>query len=107
MKRAALAGLLAIVLAKPATAQAPEPPVALTICRVFGAQHCYDALRVFWCESRWKTWARNGQYLGIAQMGTWERRTYGHGDTALEQTRAAYRYWRVAGWQPWTCRSAI
>lgn len=75
------------------------------ICQVFGSR-CREALNVAWCESRYRTWAQNGQYLGLFQMGESERATYGHGSTALEQARAAYRYFSATGkdWSPWTCK---
>lgn len=75
------------------------------ICKVFG-DYCRQALRVSWCESRWYRQARNGQYLGLFQMGSWERATYGHGKDALTQAQAAFRYFVVSGkdWSPWTCK---
>lgn len=79
---------------------AADPRVAIRV--VFG-RHAEEALRVFWCESRYDTQARNGQYQGIAQMGQWERSRFGHGDTALEQARAAHRYFVLSGWRPWEC----
>lgn len=66
------------------------------------------ALAVAWCESRWYRSAKNGQFLGIFQMGAHERRTYGHGTGAYAQARAALRYFRATGsdWSPWSCRWA-
>lgn len=89
------------------TASAARSETTRTICRVFG-RYCSQALRVSWCESRWLTTAQNGQYLGLFQMGYWERRTYGHGSTAEAQSRAALRYFRASGrdWSPWSCRWA-
>lgn len=89
------------------TAEATESParVKATICQVFG-KYCAQAKRVAWCESRYHTNARNGQYRGIFQMGRTERRTYGHGDTAMRQAIAAYVYFVVTGrdWSPWECK---
>ena len=50
--------------------------------------------------------AQNGQYLGLFQMGSSERRLFGHGETALEQAQAAYRYFVRSGrdWSPWSCK---
>lgn len=81
-------------------------PVPLVICDVFGGLHCADALEVSWCESRFNIDARNGQYRGLFQMGSWERRTFGHGSTAYEQARAAKRYFIRTGrtWGPWSCK---
>ena len=71
------------------------------ICRVF--HPCAKALQVAWCESRFDVYARNGQYLGLFQMGEYARSTYGHSWTALGQARAAHRYYMDAGWSPWSC----
>jgi hypothetical protein len=81
------------------------PPVVRAICATFRG-YCGQALRVAWCESRWKVWARNGQYLGLFQMGAWERAHYGHGWNAWAQSRAAFRYFAATGrsWRPWACR---
>jgi len=94
-----------LILAAPLGAVARPEPVQVTICRVFGTA-CFDALKVSWCESRWHTWARNGQYLGLFQMGSRERSLFGHGLDAEAQTRAAYRYFVASGrdWSPWTCQ---
>ncbi len=75
------------------------------ICSVFGSR-CREALAVARCESRYSTYAQNGQYLGLFQMGSWERRTYGHGASAYAQTAAAYRYFVASGsdWSPWSCK---
>lgn len=75
------------------------------ICRVFG-DYCKEALAVSHCESRFDTRARNGQYLGLFQMGSNERRLFGHGESAPEQVKAAHRYFVVSGrdWSPWSCK---
>jgi hypothetical protein len=75
------------------------------VCYVFG-DYCGQALRVARCESGLRTTAENGQYLGLFQMGTTERRLFGHGPTALAQARAAYRYFLRSGrdWSPWSCK---
>lgn len=76
------------------------------ICRVFG-RDCGEALRVAMCESNYHTWARNGQYLGLFQMGSSERRLYGHHySSPWVQARAAKRYFVASGrdWSPWTCK---
>lgn len=93
----------------PASTTHGSRPVPLAICDVFGERHCAAALEVAWCESRFNTDARNGQYRGIFQMGSWERRTFGHGHTAEAQARAAERYFIRTGrdWSPWSCRTAI
>ena len=52
-------------------------------------------------------WARNGQYLGMFQMGDWARARYGHAWNSWGQARAAHRYWLHAGWAPWTCAAFV
>lgn len=74
----------------------------LAICYFFKS-NCAKALSVAWCESKYHRYARNGQYMGIWQMGNFARDTYGHGDTPLEQTYYAYQYYKDEGWQPWSC----
>jgi hypothetical protein len=75
------------------------------ICHVFGP-YCGQALRVARCESGLSVGARNGQYLGLFQMGSSERRRFGHGVTAFEQAKAAHRYFVLSGrdWSPWSCK---
>ncbi len=75
------------------------------ICRIFGG-HCQEALQVSRCESGLRTTAQNGQYLGLFQMGSSERRIYGHGATAIAQATAAHRYFVDSGsnWGPWSCK---
>jgi len=75
------------------------------ICRVFGS-YCKQALAVSRCESGHRTDAQNGQYLGLFQMGSNERRLFGHGSSAIEQAKAAHRYFVASGrdWSPWSCK---
>ena len=75
------------------------------ICHTFG-KYCQEALAVSRCESGLRTDARNGQYLGLFQMGSNERRLFGHGSSAAEQARAAHRYFVASGhdWAPWSCK---
>lgn len=74
---------------------------------VFG-RYAEQALAVARCESGFSMTprAQNGQYLGIFQMGSYARSVYGHGETALEQVRAAYTYFMRSGhdWSPWACK---
>ncbi len=83
-----------------------KAPPKVAICRVFGRRYCGQALKVSWCESRHSTHAQNGQYLGLFQMGSSERRLFGHGQTAHQQALAAHRYFVVSGrdWSPWSCK---
>jgi hypothetical protein len=75
------------------------------ICYVFG-RYCKQALQVARCESGYRTGAQNGQYRGLFQMGSSARQLFGHGESALEQARAAYRYFVRSGrdWSPWSCK---
>lgn len=84
-----------------------DAPPRFAICGVFGP-YCRQAVNVAWCESRLSTEARNGQYLGLFQMGSSERRLFGHGRTALQQAVAAHKYFVHSGrdWSPWGCRWA-
>jgi hypothetical protein len=78
---------------------------AKAICHVFG-RYCTQALQVARCESGTRTSAQNGQYRGLFQMGSSERQLFGHGESALVQARAAYRYFVRSGrdWSPWSCK---
>jgi hypothetical protein len=84
--------------------RAAMPPKA-AICDVF-SRYCHEAVAVAWCESRLTTTAQNGQYLGLFQMGSSERRLFGHGPTAREQAEAAHEYFVRSGrdWSPWGCK---
>jgi hypothetical protein len=99
--RAALRGRRQARLLASARAQEPQ----WVICRVFGSR-CEQALQVARCESGLSTTAQNGQYLGLFQMGSSERRLFGHGASAAEQAKAAHRYFLSAGgdWSPWSCK---
>jgi hypothetical protein len=98
--------VLAVVAATPAQAGYQERNAAV-ICKVFGP-HCQQAIRVARCESGLTIGAENGQYLGLFQMGSHERRLFGHGETARDQAVAAHRYFVRSGrdWSPWSCRWA-
>jgi len=85
--------------------QLKDPVVAIRV--VFGG-HSEEALSVASCESghTYSVNAQNGQYLGIFQMGSNERETYGHGNTPYAQAKAAHRYFVASGrdWSPWECK---
>ena len=80
--------------------------VARAIERHFGGRYTWQAIKVSFCESGWRTTARNGQYLGLFQMGRWARGRYGHGTTADIQAKAASALFRASGkdWSPWECK---
>jgi hypothetical protein len=100
-----IASLRRMVLRREARRIAAAPP-KVAICDVFGRRYCGQALAVSWCESRHSTTARNGQFLGLFQMGSHARRLFGHGRTARQQARAARRYFISSGrdWSPWSCK---
>jgi hypothetical protein len=83
-----------------------KAPPRTAICHVFGRHYCRQALAVSWCESRHSTTAQNGQYRGLFQMGSYERRRFGHGSTARDQAIAAHKYFVRSGrdWSPWSCK---
>jgi hypothetical protein len=97
---------LALALAGAAQTARPSPtPVAQAIAYVFGP-YAHQALQVARCESRFSIYARNGQYLGLFQMGASERARYGHAWNAWAQAISAYRYFVDSGrdWSPWDPR---
>jgi hypothetical protein len=102
----AVAALRAKIHARHARRLASLPP-RKAICAVF-ARDCQEAIAVAWCESHLQPTAQNGQYLGLFQMGSYERELFGHGPTAHEQALAAHRYFVRSGrdWSPWSCRWA-
>ena len=93
-----------LVLAAPAQAGYKERNAAV-IKHVFG-KYGDQAVQVSKCESGLTIGAQNGQYLGLFQMGSWERQTYGHGWNPWAQARAAWRYFVASGkdWSPWSCK---
>jgi len=101
-----IAVLRAKIRARDSHTVAKLPP-RRAICTVFGS-YCQEAIAVAWCESRLRTTAENGQYLGLFQMGSYERSLFGHGTTARDQALAAHRYFVRSGrdWSPWSCRWA-
>lgn len=87
----------------------PAGFVEHVIMVVFGA-YGQQALGVARCETggTFSLGSANGQYLGLFQMGSWERWTYADGryTTAWDQARAAYRYFVAGGrdWHQWQCK---
>jgi hypothetical protein len=63
-----------------------------------------EAVRVADCESHLWPYARNGQYLGLFQFGSWARARFGFSWSPWEQARAAARYYRHSGWSGWACK---
>jgi hypothetical protein len=93
-------------------ARAARPPVPAPIFKAVRAEWRSPADRrkafdVVACETgnTYDLEAANGQYLGIFQMGSRERRICGHGPTARAQARAARCWFDKTGadWSPWTC----
>jgi hypothetical protein len=106
LSAALLAAILLVVFAARSEA-GRYSRVHRAVCAVFG-RYCEQAMRVIRCETggTYSVRARNGQYLGLFQMGASERARYGHGRTARLQARAAFRYFVASGrdWSPWSCR---
>lgn len=110
---AALILTIAVTTAGTPERGAPEKPRrgtpayrAWIIHRVFGI-YGWQAVRVARCESGLSNWAKNGQYLGMFQMGSSERARYGHSNRSpWVQARAAHRYFVASGrdWSPWACK---
>lgn len=100
-----VAGIRHVLARREARREADAAP-RVAICDVFGRRYCKQAISVSWCESRHRTTAQNGQYLGLFQMGWSERQIYGHGSTARGQALAAHRYFVDSGrdWSPWSCK---
>jgi hypothetical protein len=96
------ARLLTVAQAK--MARLYPPRVEDIIMEVFGPSVGGFAQSVAKCESHFHTWATNGQYYGIFQMGSHERSIYGGSSSnPWEQVRAAHAYYLDAGWGPWQC----
>jgi hypothetical protein len=104
----AVAALIVLSLVLIATAKANNYSEArAAIQKIFGP-YADQALRVARCETggTYDPRARNGQYLGIFQMGDYARGRYGHGPSWLVQAAAAYLYFVASGrdWSPWSCK---
>lgn len=105
-----LAIAASLILAAPTDAATSPRQAAWIAAKQVFKKYAGQAIQVAYCETggTFSTTARNGQYLGLYQMGSWERRTYAYGryTTALEQTQAAYRYFVASGysWRAWECR---
>lgn len=98
---------LFLLISFPNLASANYQSVRAAVDRIFGP-YASQAMAVVRCETggTYSVYAQNGQYLGIFQMGSTERATYGHGWTPLAQAQAAYRYFVASGrdWSPWACK---
>jgi hypothetical protein len=107
MRSIILALLACLAIAVPtASAEGYQERNSQVIRAVFG-KYGEQAIRVSRCEAGLTVTAHNGQYLGLFQMGSWERRTYGHHPSSpWVQARAAYRYFVASGrdWSPWSCK---
>lgn len=84
----------------------PQPPAPAPtneqIVRAVFHEEPDKAVDIFTCESGLRTTAKNGQHLGIAQMGQEERERFGHAEDAQTQVEAAKDYYDVAqGFGPW------
>ena len=97
-----------LVLIQPATSAPSSKSGAIRAIRAVFGKYGDQAVRVAGCETgyTYSVWARNGQYLGLFQMGSYARGRYGHSNNAWGQARAAYRYFVDSGrdWSPWSCK---
>lgn len=55
------------------------------------------------CESKFRKYARNGQYLGLTQMGEHERARCRWSWDMDRQLKATKCWWELAGWDAWAC----
>jgi hypothetical protein len=103
-----LAIIALIVLIRVAESYGSPREAKAVIMHVFGPRYGPQAIRVARCETggTFDLWARNGQYLGLFQMGSYARRRYGHGWGYWAQAKAARRYFLASGrdWSPWSCK---
>lgn len=98
--------MAALLLAADARTAPPHQPSAVEAIRYVFGPYATQALRVAYCESRYSIWARNGQYIGLFQMGDYARSRYGHAWNAWAQAISAWRYFAASGydWSPWSCK---
>jgi hypothetical protein len=100
--------ILAAILVSPAHAGNKEIQKVQYIIRYVFGSYGSQAVAVARCETGGTFWpgSHNGQYLGIFQMGTSERRLYGHSSTAWGQAVAAYKYFVASKyrWTAWSCK---
>jgi len=101
--------LAALLLAGPGKARPRVPGPVFSAVRAEWKTRAerVEAFDVIACETggRYNPTARNGQYLGLFQMGARERARFGHGPSARAQAHSAHAYFLVSGWGPWrACR---
>lgn len=120
MKKLLTVGLISAALfATEAQAKVPDVEV---VKRAVNSAFCGGKFKTCWrgsqafvvagCETgyTYNKYAKNGQYLGIFQMGSGERRRYGFAYSFFAQATAAKKYFDYAehiysdgGWHPWEC----
>jgi hypothetical protein len=95
-----------ILLTQDASSRPPVPPTLFKAVRAEWRTKAerIQAFDIAWCESRYSVRARNGQYLGLWQLGSWARARYGHGTTVRAQAHAAHALYHDYGWRQWQCR---
>jgi hypothetical protein len=82
--------------------------VAGVVCSLnWSPYSCSQVMQVVNCETggKYRVDVQSGQFLGLFQMGSRERATYGHGSTVWAQANAAHRYFVASGrdFSPWQC----
>lgn len=102
------AATMTLILSGMARARPPVPGPVFKAVRAHWQTRSerIQAFDVCYCESRYYTGARNGEYLGLFQCGLFCRLHYGFGWDAMSQARSAYRYFVDSGrdWSPWSCK---
>lgn len=90
-----------VVLAVAVAAKAQLTTETRTAIRQVWGKDAWLGERIAWCESRYRVYATNGQYLGVFQMGDRERAKYGFAWNPWTQAAGAYAYFLDAGTSPW------
>ena len=95
----------AVLIARREARRLAKAPPKVAICAVFGALLPSRRSASPGASPGSRPRPRTASTCGLFQMGSSERRLFGHGATAHEQALAAHRYFVVSGrdWSPWSC----
>jgi len=107
-KERAVSNSLRAELADARKAQRPSVQHAIHLAsKAFGVDHA-AMLRVARCESTFRPWARNGQYVGLFQAGNgfWRASPFSSFDRTDPYANALATAQVVAaqGWRQWECK---